>query len=204
MTNEPQTAESTESADSSPLDLLDRALAQVASVLDVACVADPSASTPCRSWNVDLLVRHVVDDLTQFDKAATGGRATFAKVAPEVEGDRPAAFRTGATTLMDTWRAADLSGTVKLPIGEVPARFIVDQQVAEFTVHAWDLAVATGQQTSGLDVGLAEASLTWAANTLRPEFRGAEEEGKSFGPEVEVAPDASAYERLAGFFGREV
>jgi hypothetical protein len=47
---------------------------------------------------------------------------------------------------------------------------------------------------------LAEASLAWAQQNLRPEFRGPD---KAFGVEVAVSDDAPAYDRLVGFFGRE-
>jgi uncharacterized protein (TIGR03086 family) len=64
-------------------------------------------------------------------------------------------------------------------------------------VHDWDLAKATGQQ-AGLDPALAEHALRWSRRMLRPEFRGPD---KAVGPEVPVAEDAPAYDRLAGWFG---
>jgi hypothetical protein len=43
-------------------------------------------------------------------------------------------------------------------------------------------------------------ALSWSRQMLRPEFRGP---GQAFGPEVAVRPDAPAYQRLAGWFGRD-
>jgi uncharacterized protein (TIGR03086 family) len=66
-------------------------------------------------------------------------------------------------------------------------------------MHDWDLARATGQPAE-LDPALAEHALRWSRGMLRPEFRGP---GKAFGVEVPVPDDAPAYERLAGWFGRD-
>ena len=86
-------------------------------------------------------------------------------------------------------------------MGEVPATWILGQHVADVVVHGWDLAKATGQSTD-LDPELGQFALDWAKESLKPEFRGDEESGRSFGPEVPVAADAPLYDRLAGFFGR--
>jgi hypothetical protein len=59
---------------------------------------------------------------------------------------------------------------------------------------------ATGQQLAGLDPALAEHALNWSRGMLRPEFRGPD---KAFGVEVPVPDDAPAYDRLAGWFGRD-
>jgi hypothetical protein len=45
---------------------------------------------------------------------------------------------------------------------------------------------------------LAEHALAWSRRMLRPEYRGS-----AFGPEVLVKQDAPAYQRLAGWFGRD-
>ena len=75
--------------------------------------------------------------------------------------------------------------------------FTVDQLTAEFAVHSWDLARATGQSTA-LDSVVGEAALTWARGVLRPQMRG-----EAFGPEVSIDPSAPLYDRLAAFFGRD-
>jgi uncharacterized protein (TIGR03086 family) len=83
--------------------------------------------------------------------------------------------------------------------GQAPLRSRASQQVAEFAVHGWDVVKATGQRAD-LDPRLAERALNWSRLVLRPEHRGA---GNAFGAEVSVPLDAPAYERLAGWFGRD-
>ena len=94
-------------------------------------------------------------------------------------------FRRGGDELIAAWRAAGpLTARRTLPgMGEVPARFPVDMQIAELAVHAWDLARATGQKVD-FDPEIAEAALAWMRTALVPAFRGSEADGKSFGPEV--------------------
>jgi hypothetical protein len=76
------------------------------------------------------------------------------------------------------------------------------QQIADLAVHGWDIAKATGQPTD-LDPEVGQLALDWGRENLKPEFRGDEASGRSFGPEVAVAADAPLYDRLAGFFGRD-
>ncbi|SNT00450.1 TIGR03086 family protein [Asanoa hainanensis] len=192
--------------DNEPLTLLARALDQVGEVLSEIRADQEHLSSPCRSWTVAQLGDHVVHDLGQFRLTATGGKADWsaeAAVVPAAE--RPSIFRSRAADLLDAWRAAgDLTGTVTFPgMGEVPARFPVDLQTAEFAVHAWDLARATGQSTN-LDPEVGQLALDWMRGTLVPQFRGPESEGKSFGPEVPISAEAHLYDRLAAFAGREV
>jgi hypothetical protein len=54
-----------------------------------------------------------------------------------------------------------------------------------------------------LDPEVGQLALDWGRENLKPEFRGDEASGRSFGPEVAVAADAPLYDRLAGFFGRD-
>lgn len=190
-----------------PLDLLARALDQAGAVLAAVGEEQAGQPTPCRSWDVAALRRHLVHDLSQFAVAARGGRPDWSQPAPDAGPDWVGAFRAGADELLAAWREVDLTGTITLPgLGEAPARFPLDQQVAEFAVHAWDLATATGQPTGPdrLDPEIAEAALAWMRGALRPEFRGGEEEGKAFGPETPAPADADAYTRLAAFAGRTV
>ncbi|MEV4535932.1 TIGR03086 family metal-binding protein [Asanoa sp. NPDC049518] len=192
--------------DNEPLTLLERALDQVGKLLSGVRANQETLPSPCRSWTVGQLGDHVVNDLRQFKSTASGGKADWSTPAPTIPpGDRPAVFRSGAAALLDVWRGVgDLTGTVTFPgMGEVPARFPVDLQTAEFAVHAWDLARATDQSTD-LDPAVGELALEWMRGTMLPQFRGPESEGRSFGPEVPIAADAHLYDRLAAFAGREV
>ncbi len=187
-----------------PLSLLSRALDQagdlVASVREDQ-LPDP---TPCRSWDIRALVAHVVHDLGQFRVQASGGRPDWSLPAPALGDAREAAYRDGARALLEAWdTAGDLERMVQTPgLGEVPVRFFVGQQITEFAVHAWDLAVATGRPVAELDTEIAELALYWASRALRSEFRGDEASGRVFGPEVPVPVGAPVQDRLAGFFGR--
>ncbi len=186
-----------------PVELLDRALRQTGRVIGAIEPGQAGLPTPCRSWDVTDLVSHLIEDLRRFTVRATGGSPDWNAPAERVTDGWQQAFGTGADELLAAWRrAGDLSGTVQVPgMGELPARFPVDQQYAELAVHSWDLATATGQSAE-LDEQLAEAALSWGRGALRPEVRGEESEGRVFGPETPIAPDAPPYDRLAAFFGR--
>lgn len=182
--------------------LLSAALDQTGAIIVGVRDDQQHLPTPCRSWDVAALVAHVVHDLSLFTQRASGGTPDWTAPPPTIDGDYIDAYRAGASNLVQAWSAAgDLSGTVEMPgMGEVAKRFPVDQQIAELAVHGWDLAVATGQSTH-LDPEVGDAALTWARSTLRPQFRGTEDEGKAFGPEIDLPEDAPLYDRLAGFFG---
>src|SRR4051794_1937907 len=113
------------------VDLLGRALDQAHQVLLGAADADPGAPTPCRSWDLAQLRDHVVSDLDRFLVAARGERPDWSAPEPEQHGDRAAAFRTGADAVLAAWRAADRSTPVQSAMGEVPASFVISQQLSD-------------------------------------------------------------------------
>ncbi len=186
-----------------PVEQLGRAVRQMSDIIGALKPDQAALPTPCRSWDVTDLVSHLLDDLRQFTVRATGGTPDRTAPTVRVTDHWQQAFDAGADALLAAWRrAGDLTGTLEVPgMGELPARFPVDQQSAEFAVHAWDLAVATGLPTD-LDERTGRAALAWAQAALRPQFRGEERDGHAFGPEVPTTPDAPLYDRLAAFFGR--
>lgn len=181
--------------------LLGRALDQTAALIAATGPGQASLPTPCTDWDVRALVQHLAgQDLRNFLLRVRGAAADWQAPPEDIGDDWAEAFRRRAAPLMEAWQAADLDGTVTMPGGgTVPLRTMADQQITELAVHGWDLATATGGQ-AGLDPGLAEHGLSWSRQMLRPEFRGP---GKAFGPEVPVPDGAPAYERLAGWFGRD-
>lgn len=172
------------------IDLLRRALDQTGGLIAAVTPDQRSLPTPCAGWDVATLVGHVIGGLDNFTATARGEKPDWAAGRPPLEGDWAEAFRTHAATLVETWEAA--------PEERRPQ---VGMQITEQSVHAWDIAAATGR-LDRLDPALAEQALAWSRPVLKPEYRGAAG-GGAIGEEVPVAEDAPAYERLAGWFGRD-
>jgi len=183
-----------------PLQLLERALDQCGEVIAAISSNQAEWPTPCSEWNVQDLLHHlVVQDLHNFTLVARGNNVDPQAAHATVGADWSTRFADGAVMLMRAWASADLSHQVALPGGgEAPLRSRIGLQIAEFTVHSWDLLKAT-EVPIVLDPALADQSLAWAQRVMKPEYRGAD---KSFGPEVRVSIASDSYARLAGWFGR--
>jgi len=173
-------------------DALDRTGALVAAVPPDAA----HTPTPCTSFDVRQLTEHIVADLVTFTSTAAGDGGGK-------DGDGASGYDDAARALVDAWRRGGVEGrTLHSRIGELPATWALSQQTADVIVHGWDLARATGQQPS-FDDAVVLDMLEWARQNLRPEFRGDEASGKSFGAEIEAADDAPPLDRLVAFFGRD-
>jgi uncharacterized protein (TIGR03086 family) len=181
---------------------LDQSGALIARVAPVGDAADP---VPCR--DVRVLVNHVMQDVRRFTTMVSGAPweppDTDVIADDGVGGGLACGERAAAGALLAAWqREGALDGMVKLPFGEVPTTWSVNQPLADLAVHGWDIARATGQATD-LDPELGQAALEWARENLRSQLRGAEGSGRAFGPEVPVPESAPLYDRLAAFFGRD-
>jgi uncharacterized protein (TIGR03086 family) len=186
-----------------PVTVLSRALDQTGTVVARVRLEQAQLPTPCRSWDVRAVVNHVVHELHQFALVAGGGARESGDPGDLIGDDWADAYRAAADLLLATWRQPGALDRVRRPpVGEIPAVWTVNQQVTELVVHAWDIAKATGQSTD-LDPALGRLVLDWTKENFKPEFRGDEAAGKLIGPEVAVPGDASLYDRLAAFSGRD-
>jgi uncharacterized protein (TIGR03086 family) len=184
------------------VDALERALHQAGLVIARIEPDQSELPTPCGEWDVRALVNHIVYDARMFAETSEG-RPRPPAGEDLIDGDWSAAYSSAAGELLEVWqRPGATEGTITLPQGELPRTWRLGQQTANFAVHAWDVAKATGQPT-GLDPEVGRLALEWGQENLKPEFRGAPGSGKAFGPEVPVPADAEVYDRLAGFFGRD-
>ncbi len=173
--------------ENSPVDLLARALRQAEELIATVTPDQASLPTPCAEWDLRTLVNHVVRDTDQFTKMATGAKWEPGEIALAPD-QWLNAFASGSSGLLSAWReqgALDAANTNR-----------ISQQIAEFSVHGWDIARATGH-TGELDAEVAAFGLNWAKQALKPEYRGT-----AFGPEVEIGSDAPEVDQLAAFFGR--
>jgi uncharacterized protein (TIGR03086 family) len=182
--------------ESPSIDFLQRADSQLRQIISRVSPAQGSLPTPCSDFNLRALVNHIAYDLQVFTAMISGGQ----RGSPDVDllgDDWLAAYSSSADTLLSAWRSRGTAGTLTSRMGELPATWALGQQASDLVVHAWDVARAIGN-TEELDPELAEAALAWGRENLKPEFRG-----QAFGPEIPVAQNAPAYDRLAGFFGRQ-
>ncbi len=154
------------------------------------------APTPCTEWRVRDLVGHVI---AGNQRSATG-KSPETPPSGGSAADLMELFASSADDAQASFAApGGLDRTFELPFGTVPARRLVGMRATDVFTHAWDLARATGQPTSGLDEELAAELLAGSRERLPPDFRGP---GKPFGDEQPCAPDAPAADQLAAFLGR--
>jgi uncharacterized protein (TIGR03086 family) len=145
--------------------------------------------TPCELWDVRHLISHMIDTQRYFVATTRGEDAKMhMPVPPDLVGNDPV----GAyeATISESLREYGAPG------GAEKAGFGLGVAMSDTLLHTWDLAKATGQDTTMPD-GLAEV----AHDLMSKNFKDDQREG-ILGPKVEVPADASAQDRLLGFSGR--
>jgi len=154
-----------------------------------------SSPTPCPEWDVKALIGHVIAGNQRVVERAGG------QVAPLPE-DHGAAHRASAKAAQTTFAEPEaLSRTYQLPIGELPGTAFLELRTSDLLVHAWDLAMATGQP-GDLDPELAEYVLAFSKQMMsRPGLRGND---RPYGEEQPCGDDRPAADRVAAFLGRQL
>ena len=170
------------------LDLYGRASAWTVDVV-TAAAAKPAAATPCDEWDVRTLMNHMLETQRYFVGAAQGKDVSPpGPTPPTLLSDDPAAdFSRARDEMIATFRQPEVMEKAGPSLGIA---------FADQLLHGWDLAMATGQDSTMPD-GLPEAA--YAA--IHGRFTDEQRQGV-FKPEIEVGPDASAQERLLAYTGR--
>jgi uncharacterized protein (TIGR03086 family) len=158
--------------------------------------------TPCAEWDVRTLLNHLVYEDLWTVPLMDG--ATIDEVGDRFEGDLlgddPIGAAVAAAEAAMTAAAAGVVAgrTVHLSFGDTPADEYAYQLAADHIVHGWDLAVATGGDTS-MDADMVAPLAEWFAE--REElYRAAGE----IAERAEGAGDpADAWHDLLRGFGRD-
>jgi uncharacterized protein (TIGR03086 family) len=170
---------------------------------DVARYDEP---TPCADYAVRDVVNHLAFGFLLAHRS--GAREPW---DPSWSGDDRTPYLAGlaeekwaqacadeAAATVTVWaEPATWEGEASMGGAAMPAAAIGSMMTAEFAVHAWDLARATGRT---LDVPDAlGAAVLEGVLAIAPSGR----EGGWFGPEVTVPADAPAFERALAASGRD-
>jgi uncharacterized protein (TIGR03086 family) len=170
------------------LDLLATALDQAADLLAEVDDDQLDAATPCEEWTVGALVDHLVNAPWVFTTIMRGEQPDWSATPEHVGSDRAERFRAAGAALLDAWRTTGETSDQPSPRA---------WQLAELSVHSWDLATALGASTAALDPRPAEEGLAFMQASLTADNRGG-----VFGPEQPAPDGADAYARIAAFAGR--
>ncbi len=178
--------------------LLTAAFDQVERFVTTTDRADAGLPTPCEDWDVDDLVGHLIAVVRRIGVVLQG-------LPPfSVPSTMESTDRVGDWT---HWRAetervladdAVLELEVQVPWGTVTGAQAIGSYVGELATHSWDLARALGRDAE-LDVRLGEAALPAILAKIPAEPR----DQIPFGPVVEVGPEATAFERMLAWQGRD-
>jgi uncharacterized protein (TIGR03086 family) len=160
-----------------------------------------SAATPCDGWDVKALLNHLVSG--NLWAAELGGGATIEEVGDLLDGDvlGDDALVTYEASAQVAAAIFEVPGALEAPCavsyGPVPGSVYAGHRFIDVLVHGWDLAVATGQDTT-LDPELVDA----AYQLLQREADMIRASGM-FGKDLAVPADAGAQTRLLAFIGRQ-
>jgi uncharacterized protein (TIGR03086 family) len=179
----------------------DATLAVCQNVLRGVADTELHKPTPCSKFSVDQLADHLIGSLVSLGGMAGG---TVVPEAAGTSGDDKLKARTvesrvafAAQQSLEAWHLRGLEGTVRLGEQEMPASAAASILSVELLVHAWDFAVATGQQVTVSDE-VSRYVLDLATQVISPQQR----QGGSFADAIEPGPDAHILDRLIAFSGR--
>lgn len=180
-----------------PVERIEKATERTARIVEGVKSDQLSDSTPCSELDVRGLLNHVLGGLEMLCDAASGGSPKM----PEGDqfGDDPGKeYNARKDKLLVAIRSNDvMTNTWKMPFGEMPGQMMMGIAFVEHVTHGWDIAKATGQDTTIPDNLIAECrriveptEQMWRMNNV-------------LGPAVDVPESASETDRYAGFMGRQ-
>lgn len=182
-------------------DVLDQAHRALRSAVAGVSADSWHLPTPCEQWDVTQVMQHAAGDQLAYVATLTGGPGpAYDAFAPSgtFDGSPAELLELALTRSADAFTALDPSDAevpVPLPPFQLPAKLAVEAAALDAAIHAWDIAVATGQP-SPLTPEQALA-LRPAADVLAEPLRGF-----AYGPAIEPVPDADGPTALLNLLGR--
>jgi uncharacterized protein (TIGR03086 family) len=158
------------------------------------------ADTPCGGWDVRALLNHVVAGNWWAAELAAGGtiEGVGSRLDGDVLGDDPlASYQASAKAAAEAFRRPGaLDAPCAVSYGPVPGSVYAGHRFFDVFIHGWDLAVATGQDTT-LDARLVRA----CEEVLGPQVEAFRAAG-ALAAALPVAPGDSGQTRFLAMLGR--
>ena len=130
------------------LELLDLAATTFADRLGAVGDDQWDLPTPCEGWTVRDLVHHVVGGNAMVVVLAEGGLAADGSAVfsdTELGDDVVAQFAESAASQAAAFAGEGALGRIfHHPAGDMPGEVVLGFRIGDLTIHAWDLARATG------------------------------------------------------------
>jgi uncharacterized protein (TIGR03086 family) len=180
-----------------PIERIERATAFAAEKVAGVKPGDLDKSTPCVEFDVRDLLNHVIGGLEMLKVAAQGEKSTLPE-GDQFDADPGAVYAERRTAFLGALRGDGvLERTWEMPFGALPGSVMASIAFMEHVTHGWDVAKATGQDTTipaDLVTECMEAVTPMDAMLRMPGVCG---------PAVAVPDDASAQDKLVAFMGRQ-
>ena len=194
------------SEQSAPVALLATAIGRVRDVMGGVVQSQLGDATPCSEWDVCALMNHMLGGI----ETTAGSMAGSPPDLRPMEADSSLVGQRDLATLVEAYqneteRLLRLAGEpgaldqiVPSPFGEMPAARFVVGTILDQTIHCWDLAKATGQETT-----LPAELVAYAMPVLTGGFAEGGRAMGVIGAEVQVPESANEQDRLIAFMGRQ-
>ena len=177
-----------------------RAMARTSAILDAVRADQWRGPTPCTEWDVKQVANHIIGENLWASELYQG--KTIAEVGSTLDGDLagedPAtAYRASVAAASTAVTApGGMEAVCHLSFGDYSGSDYAAQLFLDTVIHGWDLAKATGQDTT-LDPELVEACFT----VIEPQKEMLLGSG-AFGTDHEAEPGADRQTAMLELLGR--
>ena len=191
-----------------PVEMLRKTTLRVKEVVAGVEQSQAQYPTPCSEWDVRGILNHLIGGL-EFTAGCIAGNPPSIRVA---EADSSYIDEPNVSVLIEAYHTlldrvlqsgsepGALDGIVSTPyFGEMPVSQIFVGTTMDQFIHGWDLAKATGQDTT-LDAGLVEFAY---GMLVSGGFANMGRQAGFIGPEIAVPDNSSAQDKLIAYMGRQ-
>jgi len=157
-----------------------------------------SRPTPCREWDLRMLLLHTAESMAALTEGLDGGRVGLRPARAKAPADAGRALRQRANDVLASCsRLGGHASFVAIGDRSLQAGLFVSACALEIAVHGWDVSQATGQREP------VPADLARHLLRIAPVLVSHDRESL-FARPVRVDPAASPSDQLIAFLGRAV